>query len=99
MEKITCDICKGSCAYKFSDTDIVENEYATLQARWGFLSNKDLEKHKCVMCESCYDQLVYLIENILHGKVNIEYYGPWEGMPDDSATLLESEEGRDEEKE
>ncbi len=61
-----CDICKQDC--KQSDYG---PEYATLRAKWGYYSNKDLEDHRCDLCEACYDKVRDFIENTLKGKVSV----------------------------
>ncbi len=61
-----CDICKKDCESTY------ESEHATLQASWGYMSNKDLETHECHMCESCYDKVRLYIEQTLGGEVIID---------------------------
>ena len=76
-EKI-CDICGNSCnvAHKgFKDPNgIISNEFATLTARWGYCSNKDLTEHECIMCEECFDEVLAIIYH-MGGKVRRTSYG------------------------
>jgi tRNA U54 and U55 pseudouridine synthase Pus10 len=69
-EKV-CDICGTTCKKK----NYCDNEYAVLKATLGYNSKKDLEKHKCVLCESCYDKVRKFIEEILSGTIHITNYG------------------------
>ena len=49
-EDIICDICDKSC-------EINGNlNYATLSAKWGYGSDKDLTVHEAHICEGCYDE-------------------------------------------
>lgn len=77
-DELICDICNKSCdsaARGFWDPDFVANEYATLSAMWGFCSDKDTEKHSCVMCEQCYNKIAAYIKS-LGGTIKIEHYSP-----------------------
>lgn len=73
---ITCNICGLLCDAAergYKNPDFISNEYAILEAFWGFCSkNKDTQHHHCIMCEDCYDKVVKFIES-LGGKINREY--------------------------
>ncbi|MBI4333247.1 MAG: hypothetical protein HY673_18440 [Chloroflexi bacterium] len=56
---ILCDVCGESCK---KDDDVFE--YATLDQRWGYYSNKDGEYSKQHICESCTDKIMAFIESI-----------------------------------
>lgn len=43
-------------------------EFAELQWEWGYHSKKDLERHKIVLCEPCYDAVFKDV------KIQIEEY-------------------------
>ena len=68
-----CDICRSSCNKSTGESDVFE--YATLFARWGYYSNKDLESHECHMCEVCYDKITDFIKS-LRGCVRVTHYRP-----------------------
>jgi len=66
-----CDICKQSCN-KISSGEgknYESYEFATLYARWGYYSNKDLTSSHCHICENCFDKVKDFIENNLKGTV------------------------------
>ena len=51
VDKIYCDIC-GSCC----TDDNCGDEYATLEALWGYCSSKDESKFDIQICERCFDE-------------------------------------------
>ena len=50
-DKTFCDIC-GSCC----TDDNCGDEYATLEALWGYVSKKDGSKYDIQICERCFDE-------------------------------------------
>lgn len=73
MEKeLFCDIC-GTCCNKADWSGMICNECAELNAHWGYFSNKDMTKHRCIMCEDCFDKVLGFIKE-LGGKVQEEHY-------------------------
>jgi hypothetical protein len=64
-----CDICGMSCNAS-QDERYEAHERASLRARWGYHSRKDMQVHECDMCEDCYDHLVEYIET-MGGKVRV----------------------------
>lgn len=68
---MNCDICGQACKKE----SYCDYEYALLNAAWGYDSNKDLEEHRCIMCEDCYDKVRAFIEKTLGGKIEITRYG------------------------
>lgn len=65
-----CNVCGewiGEPGMLFSD------EYAILSSTWGYMSEKDGEEHKCIMCEKCYDRIVAFIQS-LGGDVRVQNY-------------------------
>lgn len=52
---IICDICRGTCS-RGEMVDVVGMEYMTLQANWGYFSNKDLQNWEAHICEPCVDK-------------------------------------------
>jgi len=53
---ILCDSCGKSCK-----TD-VDYEYMTLEANWGYGTEKDLEKWSAHLCEDCVDEKLSFIK-------------------------------------
>ena len=51
VDKTFCDIC-GSCC----TDDNCGDEYATLEAMWGYCSSKDGSKFDIHLCEKCFDE-------------------------------------------
>jgi hypothetical protein len=72
---VLCDVCGKST--RNPDSTCQNTEFATLFAKWGYDSRKDLQAHECHMCESCYDKVVEFIKSI-GGTVNIKEYPIWE---------------------
>ena len=48
-----CDICGSNCMKTIGENKIFEG--MELKADWGYLSKKDGEKWRAVICESCVD--------------------------------------------
>jgi hypothetical protein len=63
---IVCDICGKGCKDICSDAadDAGMVEYATLEALWGYCSNKDGERYTCEMCEGCFDRVRAYIDSL-----------------------------------
>lgn len=65
MSDLICDICHQSCFSCGEESpwrNVTNAEYATLEANWGYFSNKDGESFSCEMCESCFDKVVKFID-------------------------------------
>ena len=58
VDKIYCDIC-GSCC----TDDNCGDEYATLEALWGYCSSKDTSKYEIHLCERCFDETIQEMKN------------------------------------
>ncbi len=54
IKDILCNACKKSC----TATSGFGFSYATLSAKWGYSSKKDMENHLSHICEDCYDKIV-----------------------------------------
>jgi hypothetical protein len=52
-QDIICDKCGKSCL----DKEGMNFEYATVEAYWGYGSDKDLYHDEAQVCEQCYDAL------------------------------------------
>lgn len=55
LEKIVCNQCGRELKLK---NGIVQEGIFTGEARFGYFSGKDGEKHSFDLCEECYDRLV-----------------------------------------
>lgn len=58
LDKTYCDIC-GSCCTDENCGD----EYATLEALWGYSSRKDGSKYEIHLCENCFDETIQEMKN------------------------------------
>ncbi len=55
-DKVYCDICGVCCTI-----DNIGQEYATLEASWGYGSQHDGEKYELHLCEKCFfDTIVHM---------------------------------------
>lgn len=67
-----CDVCGNTCFKETGIERLDSTEYAVLSADWGFWSDgKDLTRHECHLCESCYEKVRKYIEQVLHGRVRV----------------------------
>lgn len=70
-----CDICGKTCNAAlpyYEGKDIEEfrdDEFAVLEAKWGYHSRKDQSHYKCIMCEDCFDEVAFFIKHVLKGKI------------------------------
>ena len=104
-----CDVCGNTCNVASrgfrNPGSIIANELALLEARWGYCSGKDQSHYKCIICEDCFDEVVFFIEHVMKGKVPHAIYNIATGESkfdivededDDTESLLESEEAEGE---
>ena len=57
LTDVICDCCGNSCKFfMFSDDEVATYEYMSLEAAWGYGSNKDGEKMTAQVCEKCVDE-------------------------------------------
>ena len=62
LDEIFCDVCGGNCSF----TELCkEHEYATLEASWGYFSNKDGFEYEVHLCEHCFD---IVLGNLKHQR-------------------------------
>lgn len=52
-DTVRCDICDYNCT-----KNQYSSEYATLEASWGYGSQKDGIKYDVQLCESCFDNIL-----------------------------------------
>lgn len=52
-DTVRCDLCDHNCTI-----DTFGSEYATLEAVWGYSSNKDGTKYDIHLCEQCFDKTI-----------------------------------------
>lgn len=73
IDYVQCDICGQRCGKGLGD---FEYEYLKMEAHWGFMSDKDLEKWEAAICEPCVDKYLSPIIKfnksscITGGKIN-----------------------------
>jgi hypothetical protein len=68
--EVLCDSCGLTCCRadrhaqgsECPDHPWHSFETANISAHWGYYSNKDLEEHEVVLCESCYDKMLELMK-------------------------------------
>lgn len=58
LDKIYCDRCDKLCT-----DEVYGNEYAVLEAMWGYASKKDGTKQEFELCEDCFDIVVDFIKS------------------------------------
>lgn len=77
--KLMCDVCSGPCFHECDkdDPDFISHEFATIEAYWGFYSNKDLFHDRTYVCEKCYDEIMEFIVTKMHGSPKRFVYNPW----------------------
>lgn len=54
-QKVICNKCGRQLK---SENGILHEDGLFVTKDWGFFSKKDLQVHKFVLCESCYDQMI-----------------------------------------
>lgn len=64
LDDIFCDICGVSCMSDCSMGDPMRAELATLEAVWGYCSEKDGDSYKCEMCEKCFNKVANFIDSL-----------------------------------
>jgi len=55
---VTCDMCGQTCVKEHE-----QMEYGTLQANWGYYSDRDLVQEECDLCESCFGKVRQFIQD------------------------------------
>jgi hypothetical protein len=60
VDEILCDVCGESCTIT---EPVVEHEYATLEATWGYFSDQDGKQFNIDLCENCFDDVLVFIKN------------------------------------
>lgn len=68
LKDIKCNLCGKSCKASSG----LGYSCATLDAYWGYGSNKDGEKYLAHLCETCFDNIVKNFK--ISGLVAIEQY-------------------------
>jgi len=66
VEDIICDCCGKSCKTDYGF------EYMTMLAKWGFGSNKDMERWGAHICERCVDEKFSNINFTKENQIVIE---------------------------
>ena len=52
LDKIICNKCGKEIKVI---RGVAQEDYLEVTKRWGYFSNKDMQKHTIVLCEECYD--------------------------------------------
>lgn len=60
VDEIFCDCCGKSCTIT---EPVIEHEYATLEATWGYFSGQDGTQYAIEICETCFDQILGLLKD------------------------------------
>lgn len=59
VEKVICNCCKKEIRIQ---NGIPEEEFLSIEKKWGYFSNKDNETHCFDLCEECYDRWIRTFE-------------------------------------
>jgi len=51
-------ICNGCGRVLEQRGGVCQEDFVEIRKQWGYFSHKDLEKHRLLLCEECYDRLV-----------------------------------------
>ena len=60
VDEILCDCCGKSCTIT---EPVIEHEYASIEAIWGYFSNQDGNQYNLDICEDCFNEVLELIKN------------------------------------
>lgn len=60
VDEILCDCCGESCRVT---EPVVEYEYATIEATWGYFSDQDGSQFNIDLCENCFNDVLSFIKN------------------------------------
>lgn len=52
------DKCCNMCGKKIKETGLEREDYLMIDKNWGYFSDKDGERHRIVLCETCYDMWI-----------------------------------------
>ena len=55
VSKIICNKCGKEIVFR---NGMAQEDYLSVDKRWGYFSNKDDQDHSFDLCEECYDALV-----------------------------------------
>lgn len=60
LDEILCDCCGESCTIT---EPVVEHEYATIEATWGYFSDQDGKQFNIDLCENCFNDTLIFIKS------------------------------------
>jgi hypothetical protein len=60
VDEILCDCCGESCT---TTEPVVEHEYATIEATWGYFSDQDGKQFNIDLCENCFNDVLSFIKD------------------------------------
>lgn len=71
---LVCNMCAKDID---ANNDILREDVFEGYKEWGYFSNKDLEIHKFILCEECYEKLIksFKIPVQVSEKIEILYPG------------------------
>lgn len=58
VSDVICDMCNQTCLKQHGS-----NEYGTLEATWGYYSERDGVSEECHLCEACFAKVRKFIED------------------------------------
>ncbi len=56
-EEMICNGC-GRKLRRSNDSDILLEDVFMAEKAWGYFSKKDMTRHRFILCEECYDELI-----------------------------------------
>jgi len=78
-DKTFCDCCGKQCTDDFYN----ENEYATLEASWGYNSGRDGERFDIHLCENCFGDVLGFLKDKRFSYFGAEPNKEWGIAKDD----------------
>lgn len=55
MERLRCNCCGKEI---IAEQGIQKEDVLSIVKDWGYFSNKDMQRHRFVICEKCYDEWI-----------------------------------------
>ncbi len=56
-EEMICNGC-GRKLKRSNNSDILLEDVFMAEKAWGYFSKKDMTRHRFILCEECYDELI-----------------------------------------
>ena len=65
VDEILCDCCGQSCTKESpTETPSYCNEYASIEATWGYFSEQDGTQYSIEICEHCFNEVLASMKKI-----------------------------------